>query len=78
MICDRCKLKGLCRKIRAASREHFRWTLHNLVGHPLSELCARFGLAPIEKRRGSTIYDRHDIDAAINRKKAANLEAAAC
>ena len=44
----------------------------------LDDLCAHFGLVPIEKRRGSTIYDRHDIDAAINRKKAANLEAAAC
>ena len=42
--CDRCSLKGRCRAIRAASKEHFRWTLHNMVAHPLSELAWLVGL----------------------------------
>lgn len=44
MRCDRCKLNGLCRKMREATRQHFRWSLHNLVAHPLSELAYLIGL----------------------------------
>ena len=38
MRCDRCHLNGLCRRMRAATREHFRWSIHNLLAHPASEL----------------------------------------
>lgn len=38
----------------------------------LNHLRADYGLRPIEEKRGSVIYDREDIDACINRKKAAN------
>lgn len=44
MRCDRCKLNGLCRKMRAATRAHFRWSIHNLVAHPLSEVAYLLGL----------------------------------
>ena len=40
----------------------------------LGELRDAWGLAPIEQRRGMTIYDRHDIDASIERMKLAARE----
>lgn len=35
----------------------------------LADLRANFGLSPVEQRKGLTIYDRNDIDDAIERKK---------
>jgi hypothetical protein len=44
MRCVNCNLHGVCRKLRAASRNHFRWSFHNLIAHPLSELMWLVGL----------------------------------
>ena len=41
--CSRCSLNGICRKVRAASSDHFRWSIHNLLAHPLSEIAWIFG-----------------------------------
>ena len=43
MRCDRCRLRVLCRKMRTTTREHFRWTIHNLLAHEASELAWLFG-----------------------------------
>lgn len=37
----------------------------------LEELREKWGLSPIDQRPRLTTYDRHDIDAAIERKKEA-------
>jgi hypothetical protein len=42
--CSRCSLQGTCRAIRAATKKHFRWSIHNLVAHPLSEVAWLVGL----------------------------------
>ena len=42
--CSRCSLQGKCRAIRAATKEHFRWSIHNLLAHPLSEIAWLVGL----------------------------------
>lgn len=44
MRCNTCKLAGKCREIREAGREHFKWSFHNLIGHPLSEVAYLVGL----------------------------------
>jgi len=44
MRCIDCRLAGICRSLRAQSKNHFRWSIHNLVGHPLSELAFLVGL----------------------------------
>ena len=54
MICSRCKLVNKCRSIRKASKQHFRWTFHNLVGHPLSEIFWLLGF----KRWSDKIHDK--------------------
>lgn len=51
--CTSCKLFGVCREFRAKSREHFRWTVHNLFAHPLSEIAWLLGL----KRLSNWIHD---------------------
>ena len=38
MRCGRCHLNGLCRKMRAATREHFRCASRLWIDHPASEL----------------------------------------
>lgn len=43
----------------------------------LKQLCDQWGLRPIEKGPRLTVYDRHDIDAAIERKKIAEFKEAA-
>ena len=40
---DRCRLRGLCRKMRTNTRERFRWTIHNLLARPASERAWLFG-----------------------------------
>ena len=40
-------------------------------GTMLKQLCEKWGLRPIEKGHKLTIYDRFDLDAAIERKKIA-------
>jgi len=54
MRCDRCNLSGKCRAIRSASKEHFRWSIHNLIGHPLSEIAYLFGFRSLS----DWIHDR--------------------
>jgi hypothetical protein len=43
MKCKNCHLFGKCRQLRAAAKEHFNWSFHNLIGHPLSEIFFIFG-----------------------------------
>lgn len=45
MKCTNCKLNGVCRELRIKSREHFRWTLHNLIAHPFSEIVFLLGFS---------------------------------
>lgn len=40
----------------------------------LKQLCDKWGLKPFEKGVRLTVYDRFDIDAAIERKKIAASE----
>jgi hypothetical protein len=42
--CSRCSLQGKCRAIRAATKEHFRWSIHNLLAHPASEIAWLLGM----------------------------------
>mgnify|MGYP001575667783 CR=1 FL=1 len=44
MKCSNCKIFKTCRAIRAASRARFRWSFHNLIAHPLSEIAWIIGL----------------------------------
>lgn len=37
----------------------------------LAELCARFGVKPVVRKKGLTAYDRRDLDAAIEQMKGA-------
>ena len=37
----------------------------------LEKLCAEFGLVPLEQGKRLTVYDRFDVDAAIERMKIA-------
>ena len=60
MRCDRCKLFGKCRAIRKASREHFRWTVHNLIGHPLSEIAYLFGKRKLSDWLHESTIPAHD------------------
>lgn len=56
MRCTECKLAGKCRQIREASKKHFRWSFHNLIGHPLSEIAWLFGFKKLsEKLHDGTI-----------------------
>jgi hypothetical protein len=43
MRCTECKLAGKCRAMRAATKKHFRWSFHNVVAHPLSEIAWLLG-----------------------------------
>lgn len=36
--CAKCKHKNYCHLIREKVSKHFRWTFHNIFGHPLSEI----------------------------------------
>lgn len=59
--CDRCKLKGKCRAIRAATREHFRWSIHNLVAHPLSEIAWLVGLRKLSDWLHDASIPKHEV-----------------
>jgi len=52
--CSRCSLQGKCRAIRAATKKHFRWSIHNLVAHPLSEVAWLVGL----RKLSNWIHDK--------------------
>jgi hypothetical protein len=57
--CNRCSLKGKCRAVRAATREHFRWSLHNLVAHPLSEIAWLMGMKKLSNRLHDASIPKH-------------------
>lgn len=40
-------------KLLARLPERFQWTLHNIVGHPISEILFQVGLKPL----GDRIHD---------------------
>lgn len=40
----------------------------------LEQLVSQWGLRPIEKRKTLTVYDRVDVDLAIERKKIAEFK----
>lgn len=42
----------------------------------LKQLCEKWGLKPLEKGHKLTVYDRHDLDAAIERKKISEFQTA--
>jgi hypothetical protein len=50
MRCSRCKFAGRCREVRAKTKQHFKWSFHNLVGHPLSEFAWLLGLKKLSDR----------------------------
>jgi hypothetical protein len=54
MRCSRCKLFGKCREIRRTTKKHFRWSIHNIIGHPLSEIAYLLGF----KKLSDKIHDR--------------------
>lgn len=43
MRCNSCALQGKCRTIRAVTKKHFRWTFHNIIAHPTSEIAYLLG-----------------------------------
>jgi len=53
MKCYNCKLNGICRELRSKSKEHFKWSFHNLIAHPLSEIAYLVGL----KKLSDSIHD---------------------
>lgn len=56
MNCLKCKHKNYCRKLREITSKHFRWTFHNLIGHPLSEIIYLIGFKNLsEKIHNNTI-----------------------
>lgn len=57
--CARCSLQGKCRAIRAATREHFRWSIHNLLAHPLSEIAWLVGLRKLSDRIHDASIPKH-------------------
>lgn len=61
MRCPDCKLFGVCRSIRAASKEHFRWTFHNLIAHPFSEIVYLVGLERLSNWVHDKSIPKHDL-----------------
>jgi len=41
--CGNCKHKNYCQQIREKVGKHFKWTFHNIVGHPISEIAYLLG-----------------------------------
>jgi hypothetical protein len=41
--CLKCKHSNYCKTLREKTSEHFRWTYHNIIGHPLSEIVYLLG-----------------------------------
>jgi hypothetical protein len=50
MKCTDCKLQGLCREMRAKTKNHFRWSFHNLIAHPLSEIVWLLGFKKLSDK----------------------------
>lgn len=48
--CTKCKHKSYCRLLREKTSEHFRWTFHNIIGHPLSEIVYIFGFKNLSNK----------------------------
>jgi hypothetical protein len=60
MRCDRCKLKGVCRTLRAKSKDHFRWSFHNLIAHPASEIAWLLGFKKLSDEIHDKTVPKHD------------------
>jgi hypothetical protein len=54
MRCYNCKLNGICRGLRNKSQEHFKWSFHNLVAHPISEIVWLLGF----RKLSDSIHDK--------------------
>ncbi len=61
MKCPNCKLYGKCRQIRAATKEHFKWSIHNLLAHPLSEIAWLFGFEKLSNWLHDKSIPKHDV-----------------
>ena len=56
MRCTNCKLIGKCRDLRKKTKNHFRWSFHNLIAHPLSEIVHLIGFTNLsDKIHNNTI-----------------------
>jgi len=62
MKCTNCKLFGKCREIRAATREHFRWSFHNLIAHPLSEIVFLLGFEELSNKIHDKSIPEHEVN----------------
>lgn len=60
MRCFNCKLKGICRDIRAKSKEHFKWSFHNLIAHPMSEIVYLLGFEKLSNWVHDASIPEHD------------------
>lgn len=61
MKCTNCKLYGKCRQLRAATKEHFKWSVHNLLSHPLSEIAWLLGFEKLSNWLHDVSIPKHDI-----------------
>ena len=59
MRCQNCSLFGKCRAIREKSKDHFRWSFHNLIGHPLSEILWLIGLKNLSNKLHDSTIPEH-------------------
>lgn len=60
MKCPDCKLFGKCREIRAASQEKFKWSYHNIIAHPLSEIVYWFGFKDLSDKIHNDSIPEHE------------------
>lgn len=48
--CGNCQHKTYCKKIREFTKQHFRWTFHNIIGHPISEIIYLLGFKKLSNK----------------------------
>jgi hypothetical protein len=61
MRCTDCKLFGKCRELRKKSKEHFKWSFHNLIAHPLSEVAWLVGFKELSDRIHNNSVPKDDL-----------------
>jgi hypothetical protein len=48
--CSKCNHKSYCQILREKTSQHFRWSFHNIIGHPLSEIVYLLGFKKLAHR----------------------------